>query len=84
MAIIASNAVGSSVHLVRDYYNGYIFKNKDALSLANAMYNYSSLSPAERIEMCNNSILMSRQFSPDLWVHTILSSYYSNNSCYDK
>jgi len=74
MAVIVSDAVGASVHLVQDDYNGYIVETGDANELAQAMLRYASLSENERSMMGENSYLMSLQFTPKRWANTLVSS----------
>lgn len=73
MAVIVSDAVGASVHLVQDGYNGYIVEAGDTNELAQAMLRYVSLSQNERSIMGENSYRMSLQFTPKRWVNTLLS-----------
>lgn len=73
MAVIVSDAVGASVHLVQDGYNGYVVETGDASELARAMLRYTSLSRNERSEMGENSHRMSLQFTPTRWAHTLLA-----------
>ncbi len=73
LAVIASDAVGATVHLIQDDYNGYIIETGSAEELAGAMLNYSALSPAARHIMSENGYLMSLQFTPRRWAETVLS-----------
>lgn len=73
MAVIVSDAVGASVHLVQHGYNGYIVETGDAEELAQAMFCYASLSRNERCIISENSYRMSLQFTPKRWVDTLLS-----------
>lgn len=73
LAVIASDAVGAAVHLIQDDYNGYIVETGSPEELAQAMLNYSALSPAARRIMSENSYLMSLQFTPRRWAETVLS-----------
>lgn len=72
MAVIASDAVGASVHLVQDSYNGYIVETGDVDELANVLLRYSSLSESERGIMGENSYRMSLQFTPKRWANTLV------------
>jgi len=73
MGVIVSDAVGASVHLVQDSYNGYIVETGDVDELAQAMLRYASLSRNERKEMGANSYRMSLQFTPEQWTNTLVS-----------
>lgn len=73
MAIICTEAVGASVHLVQDGYNGYVVETGDAKELARAMLRYAALSEGERKEMGENSHLLSLQFTPKRWAKYLLS-----------
>lgn len=73
MAIICSDAVGASVHLVQDGYNGYIVETGDAAELARAMSRYAALDAGERKAMGGNSHKLSWQFTPDRWAKYLLS-----------
>jgi glycosyltransferase involved in cell wall biosynthesis len=73
MSVIVSDAVGASVHLVQNDYNGYIVEAGNVNELTQAMLRYSSLSEQEQIMMGENSYLMSLQFTPERWAHTLVS-----------
>lgn len=73
MSVIASDAVGASVHLVQDGHNGYIVETGDANELTQAMLRYSSMSQEERSVMAENSYLMSLQFTPRRWADTLVT-----------
>lgn len=73
MSVIASDAVGASVHLVRDGYNGYIVETGNVEDLAQAMLRYTSLDGNQRKQMEANSYRMSLQFTPEQWANTLLS-----------
>jgi len=73
MGLIVSDAVGASVHLVQEGYNGYIVETGDADDLAQAMLRYASLSRHERKKMGANSYRMSLQFTPTQWANILVS-----------
>jgi len=73
MSVIASNAVGASVHLIQDSYNGYIVETDDADELAQAMLHYASLNQNERSIMGENSYRLSLQFTPKRWASTLVT-----------
>lgn len=73
MPIIVSNAVGASVHLVQDGYNGFIVESGSVEELTRAMLRYSSLSWKERKIMGENSYSLSLQFTPKRWADTLVT-----------
>ena len=74
LPVIVSDAVGSSVSLVQDGYNGFVVKTGDAKMLAQAFIRVSSLSYLERRSMGNNSYSLSLQFTPKRWAKSVLSA----------
>ncbi|HAJ80183.1 MAG TPA: hypothetical protein DCO75_10480 [Fibrobacteres bacterium] len=72
MALICSEEVGASVHLVQKGYNGYVVETGDVDELTHAMISYTALPEAERRSMAENSYLMSRQFTPERWANNLL------------
>ncbi|MHB0981552.1 MAG: glycosyltransferase family 4 protein [Thermoleophilia bacterium] len=73
MAVIVSDAVGASVHLVQDGYNGYTVETGNAHELTQAMLRYSSMSRKERSTMGENSYSMSLQYTPSRWADTLVT-----------
>ena len=80
MAVICTDAVGASVHLVQKGHNGYVVETGSAAELAESMLNYSSLSTVERSEMSANSYQMSLQFTPKRWAKTLIDYAFSRMS----
>ena len=72
MGIICSDAVGASVHLVQDGYNGYIVETGDVNELAQAMSRFTELSNSERLEFSRNSNRLASQFTPKRWSKNLL------------
>jgi glycosyltransferase involved in cell wall biosynthesis len=72
LVILASENVGSAVHLVQDNYNGYIFGGRDVEGLASLMTRVSAMSDARLNSMSRASHSLSRQFSPGRWADTLL------------
>ena len=70
--IIASDAVGSSPHLVQDNYNGFIFSENDAGELANLMERVSSFGDERLNTMSAASFSLARQFTPVRWANTLM------------
>ena len=52
--LLASNVPGCK-ELIIDNFNGYKFKSKSAIALAESCFNFLNLSKKERIQMENNS-----------------------------
>jgi glycosyltransferase involved in cell wall biosynthesis len=72
LAIICTDAVGASAHLVLEGTNGYIVKTGDARELAAAMLKFGGLSAQERRAMGENSNRLSLQFTPSAWARNLL------------
>jgi glycosyltransferase involved in cell wall biosynthesis len=72
MPVIVSDAVGATVHLVQDGYNGYVVETGNVEELMQAMLRISSMSQKERSIMGDNSYLMSLQFTPKRWANTLV------------
>lgn len=75
LPILASEKVGSAVHLVQPGYNGFIFSCGDANGLAAAMSRISDMSDAQLDQMSRASNALSQQFSPKRWADTLLESF---------
>lgn len=72
LLILASENVGSTVHLVQAGYNGYIFGGKDVEGLAALMMQVDAM-PDKRLDaMSHASNLLSKQYSPSRWADTLL------------
>ena len=80
MAVICTEAVGASVHLVQKGYNGYIVETGSVVELTDSLLNYSLLSSAERNEMGARSYQMSLQFTPQRWARTLMDCAISHSS----
>jgi glycosyltransferase involved in cell wall biosynthesis len=75
LAVVATDACGSAVHLVRSGFNGEIVSRGDAVSLSSALRRLIALdepvcSILEEYGSCSE--LLSRQFSPVLWANTVM------------
>jgi glycosyltransferase involved in cell wall biosynthesis len=71
LPIIATTTCGAAVHLVRDGCNGYVVPPGDAVALARAMLRMET--SQRREEFCENSLALSRQFTPRIWADNLLS-----------
>lgn len=74
LPLISSDCVGATVHLLRDHYNGYIFRNRDVDDLTWAMLKMSESNDSELKIMAERSHELSRQFTPALWACNLISS----------
>ena len=75
LPILASEKVGSAVHLVQPGYNGFIFNCGDAKGLATAMSRISDMGDADLDRMSRASNSLSHQFSPKRWADTLIESF---------
>ncbi|MGA8043655.1 MAG: glycosyltransferase family 4 protein [Terracidiphilus sp.] len=75
LPVLASERVGSVVHLVQPGYNGFIFGQDDASELASLLNRVSTSSPHQLDEMSKASHLLSKQFTPARWANTLLQAY---------
>lgn len=67
LPVICTAAAGAGVHLVRDYFNGFVAQAGDVEGLANAMGRFAALDDERRRAMGDNSNKLSFQFTPALW-----------------
>lgn len=77
LVVLASEKVGSAVHLVQSGYNGFIFQSSDPLGLAELMMRMSALGDERLNEMSRASHHLSLQFSPERWADTLISEYHA-------
>lgn len=75
LAILASEVVGATVHLVQPGFNGFVFDHGDVDGLVNLMVRVSSMSESHLNEMSKASYLLSQQFSPVRWADTLIASH---------
>ncbi len=76
LPILASERVGSIVHLVQPGLNGFIFDAGDTEGLARLLIRISN-SSAQRLEaMSEASHCLSLQYSPTRWAETLLDGYH--------
>ena len=64
LAVICTETVGASVHLVQDRYNGYLVAPGDVDDLSEALTRYSKLSDGQRKTMSERSYMLALQFTP--------------------
>lgn len=72
LPVLASNRVGSAIHLVQPGLNGYLFDCHDARGLACLMQRMTEISEQQREQMSEGSYLLSQQYSPSRWADTLL------------
>jgi glycosyltransferase involved in cell wall biosynthesis len=72
LPLIASDAVGAAVHLIRDGWNGYICEPGNAQHLSLRMEAMHRASETQRAEMGNRSFLLSQPFKPERWAKTVV------------
>lgn len=73
LPIICSEACGAGVHLVQPYFNGLIFQTKNVRDLLQSMLYMHNLDEQERLRWGENSILLSKSFSTDIWCRTLIN-----------
>jgi glycosyltransferase involved in cell wall biosynthesis len=73
LPLICSDACGAAVHLLRPHLNGYTFPTGDAEALADRMVQMTRLSDSDRNEFGQASAQLSRQYTPERWINTLLA-----------
>lgn len=73
LPVIATTACGSSVHLVRSHFNGYLVAPGDVDGLCQAMLDISNTDDLE--EFSRNSYSLSGQYTPSIWSKSIIRTY---------
>lgn len=85
LPLIATEACGAGVHLLRAGWNGFLVETGDAEALARAMVRMHNASEEEKRQMGEASELLSRQYTPDLWAKTLINGYrewkHENKEC---
>lgn len=72
LPVIASDACGASVHLLRDGWNGYLVESGSVDELAKAMLRMHNLTNERRCVMGRNSYELSKQYTPARWAETLV------------
>jgi glycosyltransferase involved in cell wall biosynthesis len=72
LPLICSDACGAAEHLLRDGLNGVVFPAGDAEALADGMLRMSGLDQSVRGEFAARSHELSRQYTPERWVETLM------------
>jgi glycosyltransferase involved in cell wall biosynthesis len=73
LPLIASEACGAAVHLLRDGLNGFTVGTGNVTELTRALHQMSSLSPDRRAHMRDASHALSRQYTPARWARTLIA-----------
>jgi glycosyltransferase involved in cell wall biosynthesis len=75
LAVVATDACGSAVHLVKSGFNGEIVSSGDVVGLKSSLcrlIELDGLHPCALEEYGSCSNLLSRQFSPVIWANTVM------------
>ena len=75
LPVIASDACGAAVHLLRDRFNGFSFGSGDADHLAQKLTRMARATPEERAEMGRASFALSEQYTPERWADTLVYGF---------
>lgn len=73
LPLLCSERVGAAVHLVRNYYNGFVTPAGDASALADCMQRISDATPEVRAEMGERSFQLGQQYLPERWADTLVN-----------
>lgn len=73
LPLLCSDACGAAEHLLRDGLNGFLFPAGDAEALADGMLRLSRLEHQVREAFGARSHELSRQYTPERWVETLVS-----------
>ena len=74
LPVVATTACGATSTLVHDGYNGFRCEARNVPSLRSALVRLMELSPEKRGMFGLRSRQLSEQFTPDLWVATMMST----------
>jgi len=72
LPLILSNACGSSVHLLRPYFNGFSFESGSVDGLVSALKSMHVLGPEQRKEYGKASFDLSKQYTPQRWAEVFM------------
>lgn len=78
LPVIASDACGASVHLLRDGWNGYLVEQGKDEYLVNAMLKIHNKTNNQLVTMSKNSYELSKQYTPHRWASQIYDCINSN------
>jgi glycosyltransferase involved in cell wall biosynthesis len=71
LPLILSDACGSGVHLLRPYFNGFVFPAGSSNRLAKALLDMHHLEPERRFNYGRASYNLSKQYTPERWAETL-------------
>ena len=74
LPLLASEACGAGVHLLRDGFNGFTFNSGDSKDLCRKMIRLSELGQNALEEYGRNSFALSKQYTPQLWADTLIDN----------
>lgn len=73
LPLICSDACGAAVHLLRDGFNGYSFPTSDKDALVDRMVRMTEMKESKRNQWGKASFELSKQYTPERWVETLIS-----------
>lgn len=71
LPLILSDACGSAAHLLRPYFNGFIFPAGSTSGLTKALRELHRLEPERRLAFGRASYDLSKQYTPERWAETL-------------
>ena len=74
LPLLASEACGAGVHLLRDGFNGYTFRSGDSNDLCRKLIRLSELGEDALAQYGANSYSLSKQYTPKLWADTLINN----------
>ena len=74
LPLICSDAIGASVHLLQDGYNGFLFETGNVDQLSRRMVMFSEMKDDDVKLMGERSHELSKQFTPERWADTLLGA----------
>lgn len=75
LPILCSDECGSSVELVQDGYNGYIFDARDRDELRKRLAQFSEKRTDELVAMSQRSYELSKRYTPERWADYLIENY---------
>ncbi|WP_269527008.1 glycosyltransferase family 4 protein [Coraliomargarita parva] len=73
LPVIATDACGSAVHLVRDGWNGHLIEAGDVHALYESMLSIHYACQDQLDDMGRNSAILAKQYTPDRWSRQIIN-----------
>lgn len=70
--VICSAYCGSADYFVRDNKSGFIINSVDSKSISDCLINAHHQTTLEYKEMCDISIQLAKQFTPETWTKSLL------------